>query len=131
MENNQLNKVKKKIRMSLSCSNLLAMEEDFNKIGLTIQTTTKNRIILCKIKDEQPYCREICEDYIFIGSYDGGDQILSDRVIDTLVEFVDNAHSKPAKVVDKMRSWQRNVSMYGKVILVNEDVHALSQEIID
>jgi len=120
-----LEDVLRKINSSISCSCLYALEEDFNKVGLTLQTTSRNRTVLCKIKDGKPLCKNYPDDYIFIGYIDE-DKELSRRVLDCIVEFVSNASSEPAKVKDEPRSWQNTNCLYGKVVLVNEDVNSVA-----
>ncbi|MBD3408531.1 MAG: hypothetical protein GF411_20575 [Candidatus Lokiarchaeota archaeon] len=124
--NSDLQELMYKIKNSVTCSCLFALENNFNKVGLTLQTTTKNRMILCKIKNSRPYCKEFMDDYIFVGSADE-DRELSKRAVECIIEFVMNAASdKPAKIKDEQRNWQDGISLYGKVILVNEDVEAVA-----
>lgn len=127
--NSDLQELIYKIRHSVTCTCLYALEENFNKVGLTLQTTTKQRMVLCKIKNNKPFCKKIMDDYIFIGVADE-DRELSSRAIDCIVEFVMNAAGKPAKLKNKQRKWQDGISMYGKIIVVNEDVDAVAHDLL-
>lgn len=127
--NSSLQELIYKLKYSVTCSCLYALEENFNDIGLTLQTTTKNRMILCKIKDGKPYCKKFMDDYIFIGVAEE-DKELSKRAIECVSEFVLNAASKPAKIKQEQRPWQDGISMYGKIIVVNEDVEAVANSLL-
>jgi hypothetical protein len=127
----KLNNVTRKIRASVTCSCLLALEEDLNKIGLTIQTTVKNRMIMCKIVNNRPFCESIIDDYIFIGVADQTERELGNRAIDCIVDFVENAsRDEETEILDKQREWQKQTSLYGKISVFNEDAHAYSQDFI-
>jgi len=128
--NSSLQELIYKVKNSVTCSCLYALEDNFNSVGLTLQTTTKNRMVLCKIKNNRPYCKEFMDDYIFIGTADE-DKELSKRAIECVIEFIMNAASdKPAKLKDKQRNWQDGISMYGKIIVVNEDVEAVAGDLL-
>lgn len=119
----------RKIKNSITCSCLYALEKDFNNVGLTLQTTTKNRMVLCKIKNNKPYCKEFLDDYIFIGTAEE-DRELSKRAVECIMEFVQGAASEPAELKQEMPKWQDNISLYGKIIVVNEDVNAVSNNLL-
>lgn len=128
--NSDLQELLYKIKHSVTCSCLYALEENLNGVGLTLQTTTKNRMIICKIKNNKPYCKKFMDDYIFIGVADE-DRELSKRAIECIIEFVMNAASEPAELKDEQRSWQDGISMYGKIIVVNEDVESVANLLMD
>jgi len=118
-----------KLEHSITCSCLHALEEDFNENGLSLQVTTKNRMILCKIKDNRPFCQEFMEDYIFVGiSHE--DRELSRRAIDCIMEFVEKAASESSEIKDNIPSWQNDTMLYGKVIVVNEDVESVACDVL-
>lgn len=128
--NSELQELIYKVKHSVTCSCLFALEDNFNTVGLTLQTTTKNRMILCKIKNNKPYCKKFMDDYVFIGVADE-DKELSKRAIECVMEFVMNAaSSKPAKLKQEQRSWQDGINMYGKIIVANEDVEAVASSLL-
>ena len=118
-----------KLKHSITCSCLHVLEEEFNKCGLSLQTTTKNRMVLCKIKKNKPHCKEFMKDYIFIGTAEE-DRELSKRAIECIMEFVERAASDPSEVKHETPKWQDGISLYGKVILVNEDVEAVAGDVL-
>lgn len=125
-----LQEVLKKVKSSITCSCLYALEKEFNEIGLTLQTTSKNRMVLCKIRNGRPFCESFQDDYIFIG-YADEDKELSRRAIDCIAEFVSGAASEPAELKSEPRSWQNTNRFYGKIILVNEEVNAVANLLVD
>lgn len=128
--NSDLQELLYKVKNSVTCSCLYALEDNFNKVSLTLQTTTKNRMVLCKIKNNKPYCKEFMDDYIFIGVAEE-DRELSKRAIECISEFIMNAASeKPAKIKKEQRKWQDGISMYGKIIVVNEDVKSIAGDLL-
>ena len=110
-----------KIRNCIDYNALYCMEEDFNRVGLTIQQTPKRRMILCKIINGRPYAEKIIEDYIFISSLDNRDAEVSLRAIDCIINFVQAASSDPSKVEDVARTWMDGVRLYGKTIRIMEE----------
>lgn len=48
-------------------SEIYNLEESFNKVGLTVQTTTNGRMILCRCADNKIVTENVIDDYIFIG----------------------------------------------------------------
>jgi len=119
-----------KLKYIISCSCLFALEEEFNNCGLSLQTTTKGRTILCRIKDGRPQCKEFVKDYIYVGVADE-DREFSQRILERMVEFVISAASDPDKITKDMPKWQDNTSLYGKIIMVNEDIEAASMLVDD
>jgi len=118
-----------KLKHCITCSCLHVLEEEFNKCGLSLQTTTKSRMVLCKIKNGKPHCKEFMKDYIFIGTAEE-DRELSKRAVECIMEFVENASSGFAEVKHETPKWQDGISLYGKVIVVNEDVEAVAGDVV-
>ncbi len=44
----------------------MTLESKFNQIGMTIQRTVGNNVILCKIVNNRPQANNLLEDYVFI-----------------------------------------------------------------
>ena len=105
------------------------LEEDFNKIGLTIQTTLRDNKILCKIVEGKPYAEKPLRDYVFVGSLTDQTDPIPDRILDTICEFVVNNAGLPA-VMDTPRVWRQGSWMYGRITVVNEDVHSLGHSVL-
>jgi hypothetical protein len=113
---------------------LSALEPLFNEAGLTLQTTQKNRIVLCKLVEGTPSCNAIMEDYIFLGATDSMNDEISERMIKCITRFISEAASDddPQEVnSDNMRSWQDGKRTYGKIFVMNEDVNSVVQEYAD
>ncbi len=111
---------------------LYAMEADFNSAGLTIQTTTGNRIILCRLVKGRPVAKEAMTDFIFIGSLDGADRDLDDRVSQKICDFISNTEGPAGTVKDIARSWRNGLRMYeSSIAIVNEDINYIGETLCD
>jgi len=120
-----------KIRQCIDYQSLYALEDEFNKIGLTIQTTQKNRMILCKLVDGKPIANNVIEDFIFVGSYQQAETELSDRAIEKIIDFVGNNQGAPSKVENLARAWRNGLRMYGKTLFIaNEDIEYITDNLI-
>ncbi|MBD3407243.1 MAG: hypothetical protein GF411_14075 [Candidatus Lokiarchaeota archaeon] len=120
-----------KIRKCPTYSSLYDLEPLFNRNGLTMQVTTKNRMIACKIMENKPYCKNVIDDYMFIGALRDRDYEISDRVRECLTDFVINAASGPAVVENKQRNWQDDTRLYGdRISIAREDVNTVAQNVI-
>jgi hypothetical protein len=120
-----------KIEQSIDYQCLYALEEEFNKVGLTVQTTAKNRLILCKLREGRPLAESIVDDYIFIGSLDTMTNELSDRTTSKISDFVRTNAGNPGKVQNVARVWRNGLRMYEATIsIVNEDVNEIAGKMI-
>jgi hypothetical protein len=136
-----------KISNSVSCSCLFALEESFNKIGLTLQTTVNNRTILCRVEDGKPCADVAIDDYIFIGKAHE-DKELGQRTINCILEFVGNNIGEPVELIPTGKSYHNNMNLYGnnptteefqnvtpiikksnKLAIDNEDVNSIAGDI--
>lgn len=119
-----------KIEQCIDYQNLWAMEADFNKCGLTIQTTSNNRMILAKLRNNRPVTQEVIKDYIFVGSLQDATRELTDRAARKICDFARNASSKAGKVKNMPRVWRDGLRMYGYSVFVkNEDVGSIADSI--
>lgn len=130
MSNLSLQKLLLKIKNCPNYETLYRLEEDFNKVGLTLQSTPKNRVILCMIRDGNAYASAVMEDYVFVGATSDLDEVPT-KTIDCIMNFVIENAGSPARVVNNKRSWQHNPKPYGQVLVVNEDVEHLAQIVED
>jgi len=120
-----------KIRQCIDYQSLYALEDEFNKIGLTIQTTQKNRMILCKLVAGKPIANNVIEDFIFVGSYQQAETELSDRAVEKIIDFVGNNQGAPSKVENLARAWRNGLRMYGKTLFIaNEDIEYVTDNLI-
>ncbi len=120
-----------KIRHCPDFQSLYGLEDDFNKIGLTVQTTQKNRVILCKIVNGKIKADKIIEDFIFIGSIEKADHELSESITEKIIDFVLNTKGKKSKIENIARAWRNGLRMYDSTIVVtNEDVQYVADTII-
>ena len=111
---------------------LYAMETDFNKGGLTIQTTAGNRVILCRLVKGRPMAAEVITDYIFIGALNEADRDLDDRASMKICDFIANAAGPSGTVMDTARSWRNGLRMYeSSIAIVNEDINYLGGMLCD
>lgn len=127
----RVSEVIKKIKSCPDFNSLYCLEKKFNNVGMTIKSTAKDNMILCKIVDGKPYAEEIIDDFIFIGCLENKNDPLNDRLIDCLIDFVINNASAPAKIKSDRPKWKHDSNMYGKINLVHEEVQKISQAIID
>lgn len=107
------------------------LEEDFNKVGLTIQTTLRDNKILCRIVDGKPYSEKLFSDYVFMGMAGSQMESVPKDIIETICEFVINNATGPSKVVDTPRVWRHGSYVYGHIVVVNEGLDALCGHAID
>ena len=120
-----VNKVVDKLGRCIDYQSVYALEEDFNKIGLTVQTTSNNRMILCKLREGKPISTNVVEDYIFIGSHDTAINELTDRAVMKMSDFVRTNASLADVVKNTARVWRNGLKMYESTItIMNEDKHA-------
>ncbi|MDP1710858.1 MAG: hypothetical protein Q8K86_00170 [Candidatus Nanopelagicaceae bacterium] len=110
---------------------LYALEEEFNKAGLTVQATPKNRMILCKLRNGRPLAESVVDDYIFIGGLDGMSNEPSDRTVSKISDFVRTNAGSAGKVQNCARVWRNGLRMYEATISVmNEDVQHIAGDLI-
>ena len=127
--NNLIEKLIYKIGQCIDYQSLYALEESFNKCGLTIQTTSRNRMILCKLRDGRPVSESVVDDYIFIGGIDDMGRELSERATEKISDFVRTNSGKPDKVQNMARVWRNGLRMYDAVSIVNEDQQMIAGEV--
>jgi hypothetical protein len=112
-----------KINQCIDYQTIYALEDDFNKAGLTIQTTSTNRVIICKLRGGRPVAAGIVDDYIFIGSLAESTRELTERAVEKICDFVRNNAGKADIVKNMARSWRNGLRMYeASIAIVNEDV---------
>lgn len=127
-----LKEVLYKVNQCIDYHTLYALEPEFNKVGLTIQTSSKNRTVLCKLIDGKPITESIIDDYIFIGTLDGSSTELSERAIEKVSDFIRASAGPPSKVQNIARTWRDGLRMYAADIeIVNEDINKVAGEIIE
>lgn len=131
MDKKAVDKLISRVRACFDYQSLYAMEEGFNAVGLTIQTTSKNRMILCKIKDNKPVAKEVGVDYIFIGGLDKTEEY-SERVEQKIVDFIMNNAAGKAQIKDTARVWRNGLRMYQSTIAVeSEEIKCVADFIQD
>jgi hypothetical protein len=127
-----LGKLLYKIGQSIDYQSIYALEESFNKVGLTIQTTSHNRMILCKLINGGPITENVVDDYIFIGNLDERSKEVTDRTAEKICDFVRTNAGLPGKIENIARVWRNGLRMYEAVIpIVNEDVKKIAQTIVE
>jgi len=125
-----LDKVINKIRKCGTYASLYCLEEDLNGVGLTLQATAQNKMVICKIVDNRPLADKILEDYIYVGSTPDRDREIGLAMVEAIIEFVQEAAGDPAEVVDIGRSWQNTTQFYAEFdsVQANGDVIAVAEQ---
>lgn len=124
-----LSKVLYKVSQCIDYQNLYALEEDLNKIGMTVQTTSKNRMILCKLQGGRPISEHVIDDYIFIGSIEDSTKELSENITQKISDFIRNKAGGPDIVKNCARAWRNGLRMYENISIVNEDINKFADDI--
>jgi len=109
---------------------LYALEEEFNKVGLTVQSTPQNHMILCKIMEGKPHAEKVIRDYIFVGSLEEKGKELSDRAVKCITTFIKSASTGPAKVLDAPRVWRDGLRLYGDAVRINSEDSAMVAQLL-
>lgn len=129
MNEQAVNKLIARIRTCYNYSSLFAMEDGFNSVGLTVQTTPKNRVILCTIIDGIATANEVGTDYIFLGSIDQNSEY-SERVEQKIIDFISNKAGPAAAITNNAKVWRNGVRMYESTIFVeSEDINCIANVI--
>jgi len=118
------------------CANfemLFCLEEDFNSIGMTLQPTKQNKMVLCMIENGVPSARRMFEDYIHIGSLEDRSEEIPGRLRECIREFAEDKATEASKVAKTGRSWQNaQTSLYADFAAIGAEFHAPKlQEIAD
>lgn len=124
-----LEKLLYKISQCIDYQNLYALEEDLNRVGLSIQTTSRNRMILCRLVEGKAITEHLIDDYIFVGNLSDSTKELSENVIQKISDFVRNNSGEPGKIENLARVWRNGLRMYDSIIVVNEDVNMIADEL--
>lgn len=120
----------KKIEMCIDYQSLFALEESFNKCGLTVQTTARNRTILCKLREGKPVTEKIIEDYIFLGSLNTLSEEISEISGKKICLFIRENAGPAGKVENMARSWQNGLRVYeSKLLVVDEGMQEVVGDI--
>jgi hypothetical protein len=122
LTNITVDKVIYKVEQCIDYQNLYALEEDFNAIGLTVQTTSNRRMILCKLVDGKVISNKIIDDFIFIGSLDSALNEISDRAASKVTDFIRSNAGTSSNVKNSARVWRNGLKMYeSTIVIMNED----------
>lgn len=118
-----------------SCPNfrtLYALEKTFNQVGLTIQHTPQNWMVLCRIEEGHAVATEVLEDFVFVGKLEDQSKPLPADLRESIINFVENAAGDAAVVGHNGRIWKDGVQIYDKALfVVNEDVKKITQTLMD
>ena len=105
------------IRRCYNYGSMYALERKFNKVGLTIQPTVSDRMLLCKIEDGRPLAEELLKDYMFIGSDRDFNVEIPAKLAECTIEFVKSTASEPSSVRDLQGQLSQHLALYGKIIV--------------
>lgn len=123
-----LKRVLYKVSQCIDYQNLYALEEEMNKVGLSVQTTSNNRMILCRLFEGKVVTEKVIDDYIFIGSLNDATKELSESQIQKISDFIRNRSGPSGKVENLARVWRNGVRMYDSIMVVNEDVSKVADD---
>lgn len=102
-----------KLSMCVDLSSLELLEEDLNNVGLTLQHTKSDKILVCKIKENKPCIDTIFEDYMIIGYARECARKISRDTIDSLMTFIENNSGEPSKVISDGQKFDHNAILCG------------------
>lgn len=126
-----LHKLLYMIEACIDYQNLYALEDSFNKCGLTVQTTPNGKMILCKLRESKPVTNKVIDDYIFVGSNATAINELSDRAVNKICDFVRTNSGGSDTVKNVARVWRNGLRMYESTIpIMNEDVAEITSNLI-
>lgn len=123
-----LKRVLYKVSQCIDYQNLYALEEEMNKVGLSVQTTSNNRMILCRLLEGKVVTEKVIDDYIFIGSLNDATRELSESQIQKISDFIRNRSGPSGKVENLARVWRNGVRMYDSIMVVNEDINKVADD---
>jgi hypothetical protein len=122
-----LNQVLKKINKCVNYEMLFCLEEAFNSVGLTLQPTKQNRMVLCTVQDGKPRAGRIFEDYIHIGSLESRSESIPQPLLKCISDFVIENAGSPCDIKNSGSSWQESQnSLYGLAMEINPDHNKIS-----
>ena len=117
-----LYKLLQRVNRCATYENLKKLEENFNSIGLTIQSSISNNLLLCKIVENAPASSELGEDHIFIASSKELDNEISERRLDILSDFIKEMADEPAELVDDKEPLSGASPIAGTIVVMHEDI---------
>lgn len=129
--NDNIGRLLYKIKNCVRFEYLYKLEEYFNSVGLSLQQTANDSMVLCRIQDGKPCCSEIIDDYIFVGSLEEKRDEISDKMARVIQDFVRNNCQEPGSVDYAPKTWQNGVLTYGKVVVVNEAIDRTVQTLTE
>ena len=103
-----LQKLLSRLRFVDEPMSLTELEEDFNDIGLTIQTN-REKLFLCKIKDGKPACESVFEDHIPVCAATAD---LSRQVKQKIYDFIMENYVSQSMTVER-KTHEGNFGLYG------------------
>jgi len=98
---------------------LYSLEEEFNKIGLTIQPTCGGDMILCRLVNNIPVAESLGVDHLYVGTQSRPRDEMPHKLIKCVLEFIDMACGSPAKPTNTKQSHHTgHTGFYGKALEV-------------
>jgi hypothetical protein len=76
---------------------LYSLEEEFNKIGLTIQATCSGDMILCRLVSGKPIAESLGVDHLFVGVRSRPRDEIPHKLVKCVLEFIDIAAGESSK----------------------------------
>lgn len=120
-----------KILRCVNYHTLLSLEKEFNSVGLTLQHTSQNWVVLCKLRGGKPINDNVLDDYIFLISLDHKHDEITQRALQVITDFVQNAAGDADEVKNSKRIWVGDTRVYDKAISVmREDIQLTAQNML-
>jgi len=80
---------------------LYALEEEFNKLGLSIQQTCGGDMVLCQLRGGQPIAESLGVDHIYVGAYARPRDQIPQKLLKCVLEFIDSARGSAGTVATR------------------------------
>ncbi len=104
--------LEERMRKCYDWQSLHELQDDFNRVGLTVTATSEERYVLCRVVNGEPITENIIDDYVFIGARDNLSQEISPRHMDIIVDFVSSNIGGPVEH-KKTEHYNRGPKLYG------------------
>lgn len=78
---------------------LYSLEDELNKVGLTVQPTCGGDMVLCKLVEGRPLAKALGVDHLFVGVQSRPRDQIPHKLLKCILEFLDVAAGGPDRLV--------------------------------
>ncbi len=125
-----------KIKLCDNWRTLYALSEDFSNHGILMKVTSSGKHTLCRIANGMPVYDNIIDDFIFIEHSGDEFDIIPQRSIDLISEFV-NTNASNNKASYDTPNYLKSYGLYGQPINIvseselttNQFIHAIGHKL--